>query len=500
MPTARAFPKPNVGLTTAPISPSTRAPLNNVPIHLVAHILAHLDCISDLWNAIHSHGIFESAFNDLPRFVTKSVLTNQIPRELLPFAWALHESKTSDPRVPGAVENILRKLESAIANPDIAVASLAAVPITDALVTSEFFTTVQDLCQDWAKDVVPVLHEKGIVYPSEQLSHAENFRLSRAFYRYELLCKSFARRGGFRCPEPESATRYFFDTFSPWVTEQLLCAYTYLERKVYIAFDEVAAHDVAWGELPVQWDIPAADCPHLQDFLACGLQFVDRIRRAQGYDEWIKLLRLEDRIILSHDCHISSLLSRAYPGDNMRLRLSLDGVYAPLKSYTPEQFDLLAQASDGEFDGIESGPCRIWSVALAECSMFEWDGIACLPELGYTIWDYPEFDAPAFSRMVGLLSAQGPYFRRVHWIRKDVQRSLDRRADIWLVGGEGYWALNDYNFDRVRGLSEESKKRLVKKWRGDKGSQMLDFPRPAAAAAEDDDDDDSASELEYRFD
>ena len=92
-------------------------PLNNVPLHLVTEILALLDSISDLWFAIHSLDIFESAFKDQPKFVTKSVLTNQIPRELLPFARALYESTRTDLSNPEAAGEILVRLEGAIAEP-----------------------------------------------------------------------------------------------------------------------------------------------------------------------------------------------------------------------------------------------------------------------------------------------------------------------------------------------------------------------------------------------
>ncbi|KAJ0324575.1 hypothetical protein COL922a_013674 [Colletotrichum nupharicola] len=62
----------------------------------------------------------------------------------------------------------------------------------------------------------------------------------------------------------EDITRYFFHPFSPWVNEQILCVYRYLERKVAEAYDDVAAHDVDWGKVPVEWAYDANVCPMIQ--------------------------------------------------------------------------------------------------------------------------------------------------------------------------------------------------------------------------------------------
>jgi hypothetical protein len=241
------------------------SPLDDVPIHLAAQILTHLDCISDVRSAIHSHDVFDAAFNDHPRFVTRSVFTNQIPLELRPFAWAVYESTRLDLSNPEAAGEILGRLEGAIVEPgtettpdsvpqssplwstltdilrysDNILAALATVPLVDALAISDTFATIQDLIADFAKDVVSGLDKKWrmnqwrVNHPG-QLSVAEQYRLFRAFYRFELLCKLFGRKSGMEHPEQESASRDFFEMFSPWVNEQLTCAYTYLERKLYI--------------------------------------------------------------------------------------------------------------------------------------------------------------------------------------------------------------------------------------------------------------------------
>jgi hypothetical protein len=243
--------------------------------------------------------------------------------------------------------------------------------------------------------------------------------------------------------------------------------------------------------LPVQWDVPAARCPPLQDFvsfynlylgsnlliiiqqLACGLQFLDGVRRAHGYDEWVEFFRLEERTVLSHDCYISNLVLMSHFPDNERVRLGLGSdrtfyLYGRLGAWSREEFDVLAQASDGEYDSIGSGPFQAWYKTFEGRHSCHWKGKVRLAQLGYVIWDYPEFDAQRFHVMVNAIEAFPPLFNRVPWIREDVKRSWDQRTDIWLAGGEGYWTLDDYNFDRIRGLSEESKKRLVKRWRAEK--------------------------------
>jgi hypothetical protein len=111
-------------------------------------------------------------------------------------------------------------------------------------------------------------------------------------YRYLLYCNLFRSDTPLDRGLESPITLYFFQKFSPWVNEQLACVHDYFERVLSrgescigytipeasiclstngayftAAFDEVAAHDVAWGYQGIVWRTGAEKNEHKQGYV-----------------------------------------------------------------------------------------------------------------------------------------------------------------------------------------------------------------------------------------
>ena len=97
------------------------------------------------------------------------------------------------------------------------------------------------------------------------VSRHEMSRVQRGFYRFEVYCNLFCDPEVFRAGEIGDL---FFSKFSHWENEQLACVHDYLSEVVCscmnlrnpcrdseltasIAFNDIAEHDILWGEPPV---------------------------------------------------------------------------------------------------------------------------------------------------------------------------------------------------------------------------------------------------------
>lgn len=207
------------------------SPLQQLPLHVVAGILVHLGSFQHLGCAILSHRVFLLAFEDNVRSITGGIITAQIPPGILPFAIALLESTYIDPRNYDAAEILLMNLNTAIIDPSDAVHYLLRASVSEIVLISKSYEAVESLRHGLVEELIPVLNKKLGLNHSRQISQQERFRLDRAFFRFQLMCSLFSR--GKRSIHPtKHQIDLFFHSFSPWVNEQLICVYTYLERKV----------------------------------------------------------------------------------------------------------------------------------------------------------------------------------------------------------------------------------------------------------------------------
>lgn len=76
----------------------------------------------------------------------------------------------------------------------------------------------------------------------------------------------------------------FFSKFAPWENAQLACVHDFLAWEVIPVFDEVAKHDIVWGEYRVDFcNSPAST--HIQHVLSLGLEEVYQVITAKSWED-----------------------------------------------------------------------------------------------------------------------------------------------------------------------------------------------------------------------
>lgn len=136
-------------------------------------------------------------------------------------------------------------------------------------------------------------------------SLTEMIRIKRILYRFELYCNLFRKpshdrmiRGKRNCltrPNPfgkQEQRDIFFNLFSPWENEQLGCIHDYLVEEITVPFNDVAKHDVDWGELCVAWvdTYGIKEIFYKEGYLLKGLGFIFQLSTASTYDDRHSLL------------------------------------------------------------------------------------------------------------------------------------------------------------------------------------------------------------------
>ena len=208
---------------------SVSYPLRQIPLHLIAEILAKSEYMQQLGVAVLSHRIFYDAFNQRRHFIIRNIITNQIPPDELSFAIILQESTRIDVSDSDAVRTFLTERSEVIRRDTLS--PFAKLSASEATIISHNHTAVESLIHGFADEVILICSERLQVHHSRELTQRERFRLSRAFYRYQLMCNLFCVRDDSAFSD-EDCTKYFFSIYSPWVNEQLVCVYAYLERSI----------------------------------------------------------------------------------------------------------------------------------------------------------------------------------------------------------------------------------------------------------------------------
>ncbi|KAF4969867.1 hypothetical protein FZEAL_10149 [Fusarium zealandicum] len=381
---------------------TTMDPLSQLPLHVISQVLEHLDTIQQLGVIILSHRVFYSALKDSPQSIASSILIRQVPRAVLPFSIALLKSTQINKRDVNALTQVLSNLEAAILVSTDTIASLSKLSLSDYAFLSRAYAAVDSLRTSMFEQIVPLINECGLNH-STTLSPDESFRLDRAFIRYQIMCNLFCYPPGVITSSHQDELQIlrcrFFSVFSPWVNEQLVCVYAYLRRSVGDAFDQLGAHDVEWGQLPIQWGLDVNQTPRVQWF-----------------------------------------------------------------------FKALSCPLDGSQDSTQSGPGRMWLQTHSEQSFFQsvWGPIDDnLWDRAYVIWDSQNITDSRLREISERLRHQPtsfPAYKRT-WSKGDIRQSELQRADIYLVGGRGYWPQKSIDFTHVHGLTEEGKRWMTEKWR-----------------------------------
>lgn len=132
----------------------------------------------------------------------------------------------------------------------------------------------------------------------------------------------------------------------------------------------------------------------------------------------------------------------------------------------------LASSLDGPDEPLSSTSFRTWlTVQSSEDlfhSTFNHRSDANLWMCGYVIWEASgHVPTDQFVAKVAAIRQENHFFQRLRASYDDaiVSRSGDMRTDLRLAGATGYWPLEGIDFSRVRGLGEEGRKRVLRKWK-----------------------------------
>lgn len=138
----------------------------------------------------------------------------------------------------------------------------------------------------------------------------------------------------------------------------------------------------------------------------------------------------------------------------------------------PAQLSSLCGRLDGPQDSLESGPFRIWRQAYSlhqlPGTILQYEGgpVRSLWTCGYVMWDWAGLTRDELeTRCEQAKSTWHKSLRPLDGCPPEARKkSEQRRKDIRMAGGRGYWPLHGLDFSRIHGLSVEEQDRLVDSW------------------------------------
>ncbi|KAI1136073.1 hypothetical protein F5Y05DRAFT_123026 [Hypoxylon sp. FL0543] len=463
--------------TITPASSGHSCFLLKVPLHVIAGILGELDTVRQLVPAIQSHSIFRDALKQNFHSIARSITVAKIPLEILPFAIALLESTQIDPTDYEAVQGLITRLATASSTSTDEPLPTAHLSLSDYDFLGQNYAAAESLAGKIAVGAIETMTMSlPLLRKSPEVTPEENYRIVRALFRYQLMCNLFCLDWEAEevNEELKDIPRYlFFNMFSPWVNEQLMCVYAYLERKVGYALDYLVAHDEQWARCPITWDEEPDVCPYIQSFLCRGLPFLSQVACATTYDERLRLPAWDWPPNVEWDFTPLRQLIYMVPEESLVQSLGLDDKDTPLESYSPAQLEQMARPSDGTQDSTASNLFRLWLGAHTDTSIFEsmWPDSTDrnLWDCGYVLWDYADFDdAKDLPVQCAEVRDRSSYLSRFRdtWRNEDIQRLWRLRDDIWRARAfqVGFWPGRSAGLGGVHGLSEGTKKLLLRKW------------------------------------
>lgn len=273
-PEAASFNKSQLNMSSTDTSPMARlcqehdstASLRTLPVELRQAILASLDDIRSVRAAVVSSPVFYRAFLGSKQQILSTILHRQIPQSLFSDALAVLESTHLQPWTKEGIQDFMTRWykHRTFAEPEWT--------LQTALAVSEIQQHVDFFSLDFVSSALSAHPLTGVpdVCPKPPTAR-ELTRVQNAFYRFELYRNLFReykwRQDRFTAVEQRDV---FFAKYSTWENEQLACIHDYLFRRLSIgasfiwssmplrltvvAFNDVAAHDVVWGEYSIPFD------------------------------------------------------------------------------------------------------------------------------------------------------------------------------------------------------------------------------------------------------
>ncbi|VUC25572.1 unnamed protein product [Clonostachys rosea] len=400
---------------------------NTLPIELRRLILAELDSFSSLASAILTCRALHSAYLLKPSgAITASILVNQVGYDVLPEVTIALASSQLPPHSPEASDVFITTYLASRTIHQIP-ASLGAYSRLE-----ELNSCVTSLAQWFADDCLGRLETSGdgssnVAAPP---TASEIARIKRALYRFEIFCNLYYRKSPSQ-PVSHDSLATFCLCFAPWENEQLGAILDFLFRIASPAFNDVAAHDITWGNLKIE---PALFLSSIsfQGVLSQGLVKIHAISTAQSYDDRYAQLS-SDHFLARPD-----FLNRAL---RLTARSAVESA-SPLSAFSAE--DREEYIRPPFFRDPDTGPSDAWEREhhdeLSTGFVYQ-PHHHHLRELGYVMWDQARIDA--------MVPFPGP--RRTQDVVGVTQEVSDtrwlaswmKRAAIFSRGGRGWWDFED---------------------------------------------------------
>ncbi|KAF5553866.1 hypothetical protein FNAPI_6641 [Fusarium napiforme] len=286
------------------------ASLLSLPLHLIADILRLLDNIQELPPILLSHRIFYSALSDTPSLPV-DIIRSHIPDNLLPLAFTAFKSQKSVRATNGisVQEFLTHDYNNSVRNVDGSQLHLTVGEATEVVRVNDALSGLRD---EFALCSLRRLHRVNQDAPlgSDQgLSPGEYYRISRAFYRFQIYRNLFLDKEqeidlfpSYNDDQDEDLSfdnelkKLFFDRHSPWVNEQLACVYDFLETRVTgvmltilsatPGYRQVVVNGFQWGDNLTEWLAEKTQSFEEQKCMSLDITRLSQLLKASTYEEW----------------------------------------------------------------------------------------------------------------------------------------------------------------------------------------------------------------------
>ncbi len=423
--------------------------IEKFPVELRQGLLAALSDVSSLRSAVLSCSSLYHAFLGAEELITTQVVENQLGSDVLPEAVAALKSSRLQPWTrQGVVDFVDHHLHSRMS-------PLDSWTLSEALPLGNLHSSVERFASEFIAEMLNVSSEFAYIDapPGWPVSRQEMNRVQRAFYRFEVYCNLFRNPRVFEASEIGDL---FFFKWSHWENEQLACVHDYLFRAVCpgmnvpdpcrdseltpIAFNDLAEHDILWGELSVNAiDVieygDDFDSPAIQHLLSRGLVCLRQIVDADSYEARHRLL-YRPYPDSNWDFLYEALMSEAHRSN--------DDLY--LSDYTQEDEAKLARDHAPFVHDPDNGPADAWRWAHQDetrCGFVYSTYQTALRARGYCMWDRARLDEWSVFQQPWE-PPDNPHRGDQQTSHKaEMQMSWRRRSEIHLRGGEGWWSVAD---------------------------------------------------------
>lgn len=200
----------------------------------------------------------------------------------------------------------------------------------------------------------------------------------------------------------------------------------------FLAFNDVAAHDILWGELTVEWG-DRFDLGYTQHLLSLGLESIYMVMSADTYEARHKLLYCD--YPQSNDKFLYEGLKAA----------NIIDVSPDLRDFT--NVDELIYMRPPFFHEFDPGPAEIWRWAHQEDTCLSFINAGCqksLREWGYVMWDFKRLYKlgifkTTFKKVYVFGRTEEELDHEVKMLSSFYERSL-----LFRLGARGWWSRGDY--------------------------------------------------------